>query len=55
MTACACGHSIEEHPHDPKFPGSTACSECDCIAYEAAENAPAQEARPARGRPWWRP
>ena len=32
--ACACGHAIEEHGHDPKYPGSTACVECDCIAYE---------------------
>lgn len=34
---CVCGHSVEEHGHDPKYPGSTACTECDCIAYEAAE------------------
>jgi hypothetical protein len=31
---CACGHSPEEHGHDPKYPGSTACMECDCIAYD---------------------
>jgi hypothetical protein len=34
---CHCGHSIEEHGSDPKHPGSTACTECDCIAYEAYE------------------
>jgi hypothetical protein len=34
--ACTCGHSEEEHGHDPKYPGSTACTEkdCDCIAFE---------------------
>lgn len=32
---CVCGHSKEEHGGDPKFPGYTGCSECDCIAYEA--------------------
>jgi hypothetical protein len=36
-TACTCGHSIEEHGHDPEYPGSTSCSECDCIAYEASD------------------
>lgn len=38
---CTCGHSQEEHGHDPKYPGSTACQECEdpeCIAYEAAED-----------------
>lgn len=34
---CNCGHAKEEHGHDPKHPGSTACVECDCIAYEADE------------------
>lgn len=34
-TSCVCGHSIEEHGGDPKYPGSTACSECGCIAFEA--------------------
>lgn len=37
-TACTCGHAIEEHGHDPKYPGSTACTECGCIAFEAAED-----------------
>jgi hypothetical protein len=33
---CMCGHSIEEHHGgDPQYPGSTACTECECIAYEA--------------------
>lgn len=32
---CVCGHAIEEHGHDRKHPGSMACTECDCIAYEA--------------------
>ena len=33
--ACACGHAEEEHGHDPKYPGSSACTECvDCIAFE---------------------
>jgi hypothetical protein len=33
--ACTCGHAVEEHGNDPEFPGSTGCSECDCIAYES--------------------
>ncbi len=33
---CICGHSIEEHGHDPDYPGSMACTECDCLAYEKA-------------------
>jgi hypothetical protein len=35
-TACMCGHSVEEHGHDPKFPASTACrvKRCKCIAFE---------------------
>ena len=34
---CTCGHEVEVHGHDPKHPGSTACTEeeCDCCAYEA--------------------
>jgi len=33
---CICGHAVEEHGHDPEYPGSTSCTECDdCIAYEA--------------------
>jgi hypothetical protein len=34
---CACGHSPEEHGHDPEHPSSTSCTdeECDCVAYEA--------------------
>lgn len=33
---CVCGDSPEEHGHDPKHPGSTACRNCGtCIAYEA--------------------
>lgn len=35
VTACARGHAVEEHGHDPEYPGSTACAECDCIAFEA--------------------
>lgn len=30
--ACTCGHVT------PKYPGSTACTECGCVAYEAGEN-----------------
>ena len=37
---CTCGHAPEEHGHDPKYPGSTSCTECDCIAYEADPEAP---------------
>jgi hypothetical protein len=35
--ACTCGHEVEAHGHDPKHPGSTACTEedCDCCAYES--------------------
>ena len=32
---CTCGHTPEEHGRDPKYPASTSCVECDCIAYEA--------------------
>lgn len=32
---CTCGHAPEEHGRDPEHHGSTACTECDCIAYEA--------------------
>lgn len=35
--ACMCGHAEEEHGDDPKYPNSTACRECDCIAYEPDE------------------
>lgn len=34
MNPCTCGHSVEEHGGDPEYPGSTACTMCDCIAYE---------------------
>ena len=36
---CTCGHAIEEHGHDPRYPGNTACTICGCIAYEADESA----------------
>ena len=34
--ACMCGHSEEEHGHDPDYPGSSACTvpNCDCVAYD---------------------
>lgn len=44
---CVCGHSHEDHGHDPEFPGSTAChhqdlfdlvDDCDCIAFDADES-----------------
>lgn len=35
LNPCVCGHALEEHGHDKKHPGSTACNYCDCIAYEA--------------------
>ncbi len=38
---CTCGHDEEDHGHDPKLPGSTAChfdgddpEDCECIAFE---------------------
>jgi len=37
--ACVCGCAIEAHGGDPKYPGSTSCTECSCIAYEADLNA----------------
>jgi hypothetical protein len=37
--ACMCGCAIEAHGGDPAYPGSTSCTECDCIAYEADLNA----------------
>ncbi len=36
-TACECGHAIEEHGHDPENFSSTACTECECIAFDPAE------------------
>lgn len=36
---CMCGHAVEEHGHDPQYPGSTACTQCECIAYEADDEA----------------
>lgn len=36
-TTCTCGHALEEHGGDPQYPGSTSCTECDCIAYESNE------------------
>ena len=36
--ACMCGCAIEAHGGDPQYPGSTSCTECDCIAYEADLN-----------------
>jgi|HubBroStandDraft_4_1064222.scaffolds.fasta_scaffold389942_3 hypothetical protein len=48
-TACTCGHSVEEHGKDPKYPGSTSCRECACIAYECDEDHDASgEACPSR-------
>jgi hypothetical protein len=38
MKPCTCGHSVEEHGPDLEHPGSRACDECDCIAYEADED-----------------
>jgi hypothetical protein len=45
---CQCGHAIEEHGHDPKYSGSTAChvEECDCIAYEADDRDESAEQYP---------
>lgn len=34
LECCACGHAVEEHGGDLKHPGSRACSECACIAYD---------------------
>ena len=39
MEPCVCGDAIEAHGGDPEYPGSTSCTECDCIAYEADLNA----------------
>ena len=36
---CTCGHAPEEHGNDPEYPGSTSCTECDCLAYEADPDA----------------
>lgn len=46
MDVCTCGHAIDEHGGDKKYPGSTACHGitapddefCDCIAYEEDED-----------------
>jgi hypothetical protein len=39
---CVCGCAVEEHGNDPEYPGSTSCTQCDCIAYEA--NGPEEDA-----------
>jgi len=33
---CTCGDNIDDHGHDPEYPGSTACNvdDCPCIAFE---------------------
>lgn len=36
-TSCTCGHAIEEHAPTAEYPGSTACAECDCVAFEASD------------------
>jgi len=33
-SACACGHSVEEHAPTVEYPSSRGCAECDCIAFE---------------------
>jgi hypothetical protein len=38
MNACTCGHAPEDHGGDKENPGSTACVECECIAYEEIED-----------------
>ena len=38
MISCHCVHSFEEHGHDDLYPGSTACTECDCLIYEEDPN-----------------
>jgi hypothetical protein len=42
---CTCGHALDEHGGDLKYPGSTAChgegndgEDCDCSAYEEDED-----------------
>lgn len=42
--SCTCGHSVEDHGHDPKHPGSSACQDddCECIAYVAEDSEPAR-------------
>ena len=40
---CACGHAIEEHGHDPCYPGNTGCTICECLAYEADESAESKD------------
>ena len=39
VNPCTCGHAPEEHGHDSKYPGSTSCTECACISYEADPDA----------------
>jgi hypothetical protein len=45
IMTCVCGHSEEEHGHDPEYPGSTSCSgvvdggndkdePCGCLVFE---------------------
>jgi hypothetical protein len=33
---CTCGHTLEEHGGDPKYPRASACriEDCDCISFE---------------------
>ena len=40
--SCYCGHVLDEHAADPKYPrGSLRCTVegCDCIAFEENEDA----------------
>lgn len=34
LDTCACDHEREAHGGDAEFLGSTACTQCDCVAYE---------------------
>ncbi len=44
---CTCGHVEDEHGHDRKYPGSTACNvpECECVAFESSDDGSGTEGR----------
>ena len=49
MSACTCGHSVEEHGQDAAYPRATECTECSCIAYEADADEEADASAIERG------
>ena len=49
--ACTCGHSAEEHGHDPKHPTTSECNECSCLSYEEGPDSVTRAALAIEGDP----